>query len=88
MIAPGTLCRIVGLDDEWVWMNNRMVTAGDRCPFHSAYFEESYRKIEPKPVADHCCIREIHLQPLSDPDNCTITDADIYARQPETSNAA
>jgi hypothetical protein len=85
MIPANTLCRIVRLPGVWAWLNNRIVTVTG---FAGVYYqiEPPIRVVRHGFVGAVTGVIEAHLQPISDPDNCTITDADVYARQPEIIN--
>lgn len=89
MIKPGTVCRVVRIRGFAAGANGRFVQvkAGTLCSRCCQQFE--YDFVEPIVLAfpsfggAHITgAHEQHLQPISDPPTCALTDAQVYRRGP------
>ena len=90
MIQPGTVCRIIRLSGLFAAANNRFVTAtGSKlalCRCGIMYDVEPHIPVGivqgfPK-GAVICGVCSCHLQPISDPPTCALTDAQVRRRGP------
>lgn len=85
LIKPGIPCRIVRLTGYLACANNRFVTVTTH------YGDDGHEFVPSIDVGSTPCgfgrmhlygVPGFNLQPIADPDSCTLTDAQIYRRGP------